>query len=58
MLERGPRTTLFLLTNAEGKPQMSANITTGERCEVEPGQYWISDSAAEILILKLNLFFF
>lgn len=48
---------MFLLTNAEGKPQMSANITTGERCEVEPGQYWISDSAAEILILKLNLFF-
>lgn len=33
VLERGPRATLPQLLNAEGKPQMFANITIGGKCK-------------------------
>lgn len=39
--------------NAEGKPQMSANNTTGGKCEARPDQAW-SDAGAEDLIWKYN----
>lgn len=49
-LEQGPRATLPRLMNAEGKPQMFANITIGGKREEEPDQYCISEAVTKALV--------